>query len=227
MRTNLTLACLALALVCSADAFARQHGPQLRLATTAPGSKPVRAAEPWRNSPATPETMRQRIEKAAVKYGAAAPVARIILYDIGYPRDPREYAGLDGHAVVLLTALSQERAELPIRRVYVSADGREVELKLLKLVLSEQAAPFDAAARTFGRFRADALYLLPVYLRTRAGNLLADFDRNRTALKVASFGTPLPGEVNGLGIKPPTGAGPLADTLEEFIRREYPSFFDE
>jgi hypothetical protein len=216
-----------MALACSAGAFARQRGHKARLAPDAPSGKSLNAAGTWKSAPATPETVRRRIEAAAVKYGARAPLARIVLYDIGYPRDTREYASLDGHAVVLLTALSQERGELPIRRVYVAADGREVELKLLRLVLSEQAAPGDAAARAFGRYRADALYLLPVYLRQRAGELLADFDKNRTGLKVAAFGTPLPGDVNGLGIKPPTGAGPLADTLEEFIRREYPSFFEE
>jgi hypothetical protein len=230
MRAKLVVAFHALALVCSTDAFARQrvqgviHAPSASVgqARTING-----AQQPWRNTPATPERMRQRIEEAAVRYSAYAPVPRLILYDIGYPRDMLEYANLDGHAVVLLTALSQERVELPLRRVYVSVDGKEVELRLLKLVLSEQAANGDVTARTLGRFRADALYMLPLYLRTRAGDLLADFDRNRTGLKVAVFGTPLPDEVSKLGIKPPTGVGPFADTLEEFIRRESPSFFKE
>jgi hypothetical protein len=229
MRAKLVVAFLPLALLCSADAFARQrvqgviHAPNASVGQ----ARTINGAQPWRNTPATPERMRQRIEEAAVRYRDYAPVPRLILYDIGYPRDVLEYANLDGHAVVLLTALSQERVELPLRRVYVSVNGKEVELRLLKLVLSEQAADGDVTARTFGRFRADALYMLPLYLRTRAGDLLADFDRNRTGLKVAAFGTPLPDEISKLGIKPPTGVGPFADTLEEFIRREYPSFFKE
>jgi hypothetical protein len=185
------------------------------------------AEEPrWNKNPATPERMRQRIEEAAVKYQQHAPIPRLILYDIGYPQDAREYASLDGHAVILLTSLSQERGELPLRRVYVSAGGKEVELKLLKLVLSEQSGAGDVSARTFGRFRADALYLLPLHLRAQAGELLADFALNRAGMKVAAFGTPLPDQISALGIKPPTAAGPSADALAQFIRREYPSFFE-
>ncbi len=226
MRRRKTLASVFLALACAAGAHARQHVKGVRVAPSLPADRPSNTAEPWRRSPATPESVRRRIEAAAERYASRTPVARIVLYDIGYPRDAREYAELDGHAVVLLTALSQERAELPIRRVYVAAGGREVELLLLKLVLSEEKTADGPAARAFGRYRADALYLLPVYLRTRAGELLADFDRNRTGVRVAAFGTPLPSTLSGLGIRPPTGAGPSADTLEEFIRREYPSFFE-
>jgi hypothetical protein len=180
----------------------------------------------WSRSAATPELMRRRIEEAAVKYRAHAPVPRVVFYDIAYPRDAREYKSLDGHGVVLLTALSQERGELPLRRVYVPVGGREVELRLLKLVLSEQA-PGDASATTFGPYRADALYLLPLYLRARPGDLLADFTAGRTALKVADFALPLPDDVKALGDKPPAGHGPSADALQQFIRREYPSFFKE
>jgi hypothetical protein len=171
--------------------------------------------------------MRQRIEEAAVKYQAYAPIPRIVLYDIGYPRDAGEYASLEGYAVILITALSQERGELPLRRVYFSADGKEVELKLLKLVLSEQPAVGDATSRTFGPYRADALYLLPLHLRARPGDLLADFTSNRTGMKVADFAAPLPDDVRGFGIKPPASAAPPPDALERLIRREYPSFFKE
>lgn len=225
MRRTLTLACALTALLCSTGALARQRGGDAQTAPAA-RTRTVLNVKPWSRTPATPEVMRRRIEEAAVKYSAHAPIPRLVLYDIGYPRDRREYAGLDGHAVILLTALSQRREELPLRRVYVSAGGREVELTLLKLVLSEQAAAGDAAAATFGTYRADALYLLPLHLRAGAGDLLADFASGRAGMKLADFGTPLPADVGAFGIKPPTGAGPLADTLEEFIRREYPSFFE-
>jgi hypothetical protein len=181
----------------------------------------------WRNKPATPERMSQRLEEAAAKYQANAPIPRVVLYDIGFPHNDQEYARLDGHAVILLTALSQERGELPLQRVYVLADGKEIELKLLKLVLSEQPADSGVTAQTFGAFRVDALYLLPMYLRMKAADLLVDFGKNRTAFKVATFGTPVSADVGRLNIKPPTGAGPSNETLEEFIKREYPSFFKE
>lgn len=186
----------------------------------------VTAEHGWSATAATPELLRRRIEEAAVKYQARAPIPRVVFYDIAYPRDAREYASLDGHGVILLTALSQERGELPLRKVYFPLDGKEVELRLLKLVLSEQA-PGDISAKTFGPYRADALYLLPLYLRARPDYLLADFAAGRTAMKVADFSLPLSDEVQALGIKPPAGAGPSAAALEQFIRREYPSFFKE
>lgn len=181
----------------------------------------------WRNNPATPERMSRRIEEAAIKYQANAPIPRVVLYDIAYPRNDQEYAALDGHSVMLLTALAQDREELPLQRVYVLMDGKEVELKPLKLILSQQLAASSISAKTFGAFRADALYLLPMYMRMKPADLMVDFGRNRTALKAATFGTPVPAEVGRLNVQAPTGAGLSDKILEEFIRREYPSFFKE
>jgi len=190
---------------------------------------PQSVVEPsvWRNKPATPERMSERIEAGAIKYQANAPIPRVVLYDIGYPNNEQEYAALDGHAVILLTALAQQREELPLHRVYVLVDGKEIDLKPLKLVLSEQSAAASVSAKTFGAFRADALYLLPIYLRMKAGDLMVDFERNKTGLRIATFGTPVPAEVGRLNIKAPTGAEVSDKTLEEFIKREYPSFFKE
>jgi hypothetical protein len=185
------------------------------------------AAPGWRNQPATPESTIQRIEEAAKELQANGPVPRVVFYNIGYPRDDSEYVGLDGHAVILITALTHAREELPLQRVYVQLDGRQIELKLIKEVLSEQAANSSAAARIFGEFHSDTLYLLPVHLRLKSADLLVDFNRNRAGFKVTTFGTPVPAEVSKLPIKAPTGAGPKDEILAEFIRREFPTFFND
>ncbi len=179
----------------------------------------------WRDKPVTPARINQRIEEAAVRYQADAPVPRVVLYDIAYPHDEREYAALDGHAVMLTTALSHERVELPLKRVYVSADGKEIELKAVRQVLSEQADAGSATVKTFGAFRADTLYLLPMHLRMRPGDLMVDFGSNRTGFKMATLGTPVPDEISKLPTKALTGAGPSDKALDDFIRREFPSFF--
>jgi len=181
----------------------------------------------WRNQPATPARMNQRIEDAAVQYAAHAPIPRIVLYDIGYPHDQKEYAALDGNGVILFTAVSQERDELPLQRVYAVADGKEIELKLLKLVLAELPATDTASTKTFGRYRADALYLLPMSLRMKNGDLLVDFQKNRQAFKVATLGTPLPDELSDILKITSPGGGPSQSALEAFIKREYPTFFPE
>ena len=185
----------------------------------------VIGATEWGKQPVTPAHMNQRIEEAAVKFAANAPIPRIVLYDIAFPEDEKEYAALDGNAVILLTAASQNRDELPLQKVYAVSEGKEIELPLLKVVLAELEQNDVASVKTFGRFRADALYLLPMSLRVKNVDLLVDFQVNKTAFKIAAFGTPLPDDVNHLVSIKPSGAGPSQAALETFIKREYPSFF--
>lgn len=181
----------------------------------------------WRNQPVTPARMSQRIEEAAVQHAAHAPVPRIVFYDIAYPHDESEYSALGGNAVILFTALSQDRDELPLPKVYVSTEGKQIELKLLKVVPAELPTDESTSAKTFGRFRADALYLLPMSLRLKKCDLLVDFQRNRQAFKVTTFGTPLPDDLNGLTKMKSAGSDPSQSALEKFIKREYPTFFQE
>ena len=187
----------------------------------------VEEAPVWKNEAATPARMNQRIEEAAVKLAVHAPVPRMVLYDIGYPNGAQEYSALDGNAVILFTALAQDRDELPLQKVYAVSEGKEIELKLLKVVLAELPATDTASAKTFGKFRADALYLLPMSLRVKNCDLLVDFQKNRQAFKVATFGTPLADELNKLLQIKSSGAGPSKTALETFIKREYPTFFPE
>src|SRR5688572_20467025 len=51
----------------------------------------VEEAPVWKNEAATPARMNQRIEEAAIKFAAHAPVPRMVLYDIGYPNGVPEY----------------------------------------------------------------------------------------------------------------------------------------
>src|SRR5687768_11448800 len=189
--------------------------------------KPTRVVESgvWKNEPPMPGRMDQQIEAAAVKYAAYAPIPRVVFYDIGYPANAQEYAALDGNAVILFTTISQDRGELPLQKVYVSSEGKEIELKLLKSALAEIPASDSAAAKTFGKFRADALYLLPMSLRVTNADLLVDFQKNRKAAKVAALGTPLPDELSRMMLTKSSGTGPAQTALDEFIKREYPGFF--
>ncbi|HKY44811.1 MAG TPA: DUF2314 domain-containing protein [Pyrinomonadaceae bacterium] len=180
----------------------------------------------WKKEPATPARMNQRIDEAAIKLAPHAPVPRLVLYDIGYPHSEQEYTALDGNAVILFTALSQVRDELPLQKVYVVCEGKQIELKLLKIVLAE-LSPDTAPVKILGRFRADALYLLPMSLRLENCDLIVDFQKARLAFKVATFGTPLPDALNKLLQIKLSGAGLSQTALDAFIKREYPTFFPE
>ena len=178
----------------------------------------------WRESPATPARMKQRIDEAATKSQAKGLIPRIVLYDIGYPRNGQESADLDSQAVLLLTVLTHDKAELPLQRVYVMLDGKQIELRQFKLVLSQQEPTNNSGAKTFGPYRMDALYLLPMYLRTKQSDLVVDFAKTRVGMKVGAFGTPLPPGVPSLPMKIPTGLD-IQNALDRFVKREFPSFF--
>ena len=207
-------------------AVALSTSPSPVMHASAQGAQGSGDSTVWRNKPATPARMVERINAAAEQYKAEGPIPRVALYDIGFPRTIEEYHQLDGHAVLLITALSQERDELPLARVYVrSASGSEVvELRPLNSVRSDQSGVTSNAVKTFGAFRVDGLYLLPAHLRLMPGDLLVDFSKNRVGLRVATFGTPVSPEVEALHIEPPKGSGPDPGALSAFVAREFPGF---
>ena len=178
----------------------------------------------WSKKPATPQKLVQRIESAAVRAAVNGPVSHSVLYDIGYPEDLADYTALDGNAVLLLTAMSHHRDELPLKSVYVDSNGKRVELRLIRVVLSDQSEADSPSIKVFGPYRADSLYLLPMELRIAAGVLVVDFSKNHSGVQVAKFGSPLPPELVSLASHPRKGLFPSKENLEAFINKEFPAF---
>lgn len=179
----------------------------------------------WHSEPVTSARMAARIARAAEAASQAQSHAPyLVLYDMGYPHSVREYEDLGGHAVLFIAALTQDQSDLPVRRVYVLEDGQPVDLLELKTMLSEQADRAALAARVFGPFRSDGLYLLPIRLRLKAVDLFIEFSGPSATVKVATFGTPVSSEVAGV-LAEAKGEGKLdKDFLTAFVRREYPGF---
>lgn len=165
----------------------------------------------------------QRLRVVAERLRAYAALPRIALCDVAFPKDSAEYAALHGYAVVALTALTQHPAELPLARLYVRSGARETALVNLTWVRSDETVVDSVVARTLGRDREDALYLLPIALHAQPGALLLDFAANRSEFLVQRF-EGLPDDVAWLPTAVPT-AGPLAQAaLVAFVAREYPGF---
>ena len=178
--------------------------------------------ETWQFGPAGATVLEERIEDAAIEDYDDRPIARIIFYDIAYPRDAEEYKNLDGHAVLVLSAISQLKEELPLKRVYVLWDGKEIELKLFRS-WSQQTSRESITTQTYGAHRMNAIYLLPLYLRLQQASLQADFTRNRTNFPFAYFKpADLPEHIRSLPIQEPTGKAFSIPSLIQFINREYP-----
>jgi len=178
----------------------------------------------WHRGPATPERMNQRLEQAASQAKAHGPVPRLVLYDIAYPETPEEYSSTGGQAVLLITAVSHEKSELPIMNVRISINSSEMPLRRLRSVLSDTPHSDRSVVKTFGKYREDALYVLPVSLRLNAQAMLLDFAKNEANARLP-FG-PLPEPIAVL-TKSPASQTPAEDGLEQFIKQQYPSFFKE
>ncbi len=132
----------------------------------------------WTTQPGTPAAIQRRIKDAAKQYEEYAPIPRIALYDVAFPKDRREYEALNKHAIVLVTAITQDPAELPLSRVYIRRRGQDA--KLTKVVAWRSETESDSLTRkVFGKYREDAFYLLPIETYFEPGLLLLDYEQNR------------------------------------------------
>jgi hypothetical protein len=157
---------------------------------------------------------------ALLKKGEAT-AERGAFWDYCLPIDESEFSAVGGNGLLLVTAISHDKAELPLKRVYFKDDEQEIVLTSYKRLISEYPSDSDVA-KMYGQFRVDEMFLLPGSVELK-GDVFVDFSVNREgfSLGLTAEGIPWPsyrsnpvGEIN-----------PLA--LELFVAREYPGFLDE
>ena len=182
--------------------------------------------EGWKKQPVDNAYMNKRVADAAEQYKEYAPIPRIAFYDIGYPKDGAEFTQMNGYAILLVSALSQNSEELPIKRTYVNSGGKEIELNKLKEIKIKNGDATSQTVKTFGEYRTDTLYLFPVYLRFRSGQLLTDYAKNRVGMKLAEFDGSKPPSLQSLPASVPTEKMLSDDVLLRFMKREYPGYLD-
>ncbi len=173
--------------------------------------------------PVSVKVIEQRLRVVAERLRAYAALPRMAVCDVAFPKDSAEYAALHGYAVLALTALTQHPAELPLGRLYVRSGAAETALVNLTWVRSEEMVVDSVVARTLGRDREDALYLLPIALYAQPGALLLDFGANRSGFLVLRF-EGLPDDVAWLPTAAPTAERPAEAALLTLVAREYPGF---
>jgi hypothetical protein len=159
----------------------------------------------------TPESVSGRLETAARQILAAGNRAsRFANIDIAWGLDANEQRAMGGRVVVLISAVSQDASELPLKRVYIrSAAGVETELQ--RLGGEARDVPADLATRAaFGAHREDSFYVGPAAALIEPGDILLDFAVNRSGFRVlglpveppayfASIQTPIDPASGGLG----------------------------
>src|SRR6266581_7514868 len=176
----------------------------------------------WSHGPVSNAALDARLAAAALQYRSYAPVPRIAFFDLAYPKDSTEAAAMHGYAVLVVTAVVQDSTELPLPHVYVRSVNGDRELPLVARVASWLPASDTIVRPTFGRFRPDASYLLPVAARASQGDLLVDFATHRQGFRLIHFAGDVPEPVRRLRFTGSSAEQPAASTVWAMVQREYP-----
>jgi hypothetical protein len=183
-------------------------------------------ALPGGTSKFTLRMLDRRLHKSAAenlrKHGR---LLRMADYEVIFPATREEYAALNKHAVVLLTIVTQDAAELPLKRVFLRAPGGE-EFPL-RVEATFYGRNRDSLVRkTFGPFRAEVFCLLPVSRTFEDSTLQVDFAKNRAGFAVTRFPAPPESEfiLRDQDRNPPPDHPVSPDALKALLSRELPEF---
>lgn len=185
----------------------------------------AQGASKWYAGTVNNESINRRWMELANTFEADLPIPRMALFDIGYPRGAAEFERLDGYGLLLVSAMSQEKSYLPLARVFVSLDGKDVELTRINSFLAESKDATSILSKGFGRYRMDAIYAFPVWLRLQPGVLKVDFKGDERSLILNRFSPQVSDVVRALPNRKPKGNTYPAAALDQFMKREYPGYF--
>jgi hypothetical protein len=185
------------------------------------------SANPVSHGAVTPETIDKRLEGTAERARGISEngIPRAALVDFSWAQDPDEYHALRKYVVVLISAVSQDAAELPLKRVYVvDAKGRKITLQ--KISSERRDVPKESPVHAMvGPYREDSFYLAPAKAMMNEGALTIDFAVRRTGFHAYELpGTPpdfIQADPNPV---PAPGAKPDPKALKTLLEREYTGF---
>ena len=181
---------------------------------------------PVAQNPVTSVEMTERLEKSAVRTAKSAPqgAARGASVDFTWPADADEYRKLAKHVLVLVSVVTQDAAELPLRRVYVDSNGKQTQLTRL----SSQRSSVARESVTFsvlGPYREDGFYLAPAGSMMADGHLQADFAVRRIGFNLYRLpGVPPDFIRDDSDPMPAKDARPDTPALKVMLQREYQGF---
>jgi hypothetical protein len=181
---------------------------------------------PVAQNPVTSAEMTERLEKSAVRTAKSAPkgAARGASVDFSWPADAEEYRKLAKHVLVLVSVVTQDAAELPLRRVYVDSNGKQTQLTRLSSQRSSVARE-SLIFSVLGPYREDGFYLAPAGAMMADGHLQADFAVRRIGFNLYRLpGTPPDFIKSDSDPMPAKDARPETPALKAMLQREYKGF---
>ena len=176
----------------------------------------------------SPERVKSEMEATAKKVQASgqAPSTRGRKYYFSWSSTtPAEFEALGRHVVFLFAIWTQKPEWLPIKRIYVRADGKELQV----YKVSSWSTPVDdgsLTAKMFGSHREDGFYLVPGGAMLRKGQIVMDLGDNRTGWVMME----LPSNVATADAgrfpnpDPAPNAKPDLKALQGLIQRRFPGF---
>jgi len=168
-----------------------------------------------------------QLRDMAAEYGSRyGSVPRVALFDFTYPSTPKEDAELNRNAALLITVVTQNSEELPLKRVYLrNPAGDETELTVFaSYYASTESDP--GVKKALGPFRAEVLCLLPIARIFTKAALHIDFARNRVGFLLAEFPVTPPDDflLADKGRYPDPKKPISTEVLRAFLLRELPDF---
>jgi hypothetical protein len=175
----------------------------------------------------TPDDMSKRLELTAesVKKLNPSGAPRAAQFDFAWAQDEDEYKALGKYTVVLVSAVSRDEKELPLKRVYIR-DKWNKETVLEKISSERRDVPKDSLAHSMlGAYREDSFYLAPAGLMKGEGEVVADFAVNRMGFRLYNLpGTPPDFVEADRHATPAKNAKPDPKALKALLEREYSGF---
>jgi hypothetical protein len=173
--------------------------------------------------PVAKTALDERLEKGAGELLQQYPqgASRIVAFDMAFPKSDAEYAAVGGHALLVLTAVSREPDELPLKTVYARTTNGDVPLQRVAS-WQDRVPDTTTVFAAYGSYRQYSVYLWPLAILPNDAILMCDFAANRNGFTVSHH--PTGDSVPVFSATPGTRS---RDALRAFIAREYPGLVSE
>ncbi len=182
--------------------------------------------EEWQSHCPTYEPMNRKLETLALQQKDPKQCDYLAAFDLVYPRTKNENQSMDGNAILYVVVMTKDKDNLPLNKVFFSLEGNQTFLPLIHFSLSDLSKAKCPPALKAWPYRIDALYLLPVELRRKPGDLIATFANPQYYFKLTTFSNIQPPWLSAIMTESNSGQGPSEMIVDKLIREELPGVLD-
>jgi hypothetical protein len=175
----------------------------------------------------SPDRVKSDIEADARKSreGGKPPSDRGRKFYFTLAATPAEFTALNKYTLFLVAVWTQKAEELPVKRMFIRANGQDVPVQKLSSWRSEVDKD-SLAATMYGPYREDGFYLVPTGAMLRNGQIIMDMSANRSGWVILE----LPSKVASAKPEkypnpdPAPGVKPDLKALQALVQRKFTGF---